>query len=384
MLRRRDDHPQGNQRGVTDMTGKNRDRDRAAGMTPSTSDFWTNRPTVVGLFDHQTEAEAAITALKAAGFPERDIGVAMRDRSSQGELAEGTGTQAAEGAASGAVGGGVLGGVIGLLGGLGALAIPGLGPIFAAGWLGSTLAGAGIGAAAGGIIGGLVGLGVPEDEARHFEEGVKEGRVLVTVKAEDRAAEAADILTRHGADLGPAVGTEADSATTGRTARSITAPADAGQERLQLREEELEVGKDRVQAGEVRLRKEVVTEQRQVDVPVTREEVVIERHAVSGDAERVAAGDLAEGEEIRVPIMEEEVRVEKRPVVKEEVTLGKRKVTETERVNETLRREEARVETEGDAAVQYRGERSGRSGGAERRRRRDPAYAGPERRLAVR
>jgi uncharacterized protein (TIGR02271 family) len=122
-----------------------------------------------------------------------------------------------------------------------------------------------------------------------------------------------------------------------------------------------------------------------VDVPVTREEVVIERHAVSGDAERVAAaGDLAEGEEIRVPIMEEEVRVEKRPVVKEEVTLGKRQVTETERVNETLRREEARVETEGDASVQYRGERGGRSGAAERRRRRDPAYAGPERRLAAR
>jgi stress response protein YsnF len=114
---------------------------------------------------------------------------------------------------------------------------------------------------------------------------------------------------------------------------------------------------------------------------------VIERHPVSGDAERAAtAGDLADGEEIRVPIMEEEVRVEKRPVVKEEVTLGKRKVTETERVDETVRREEARVETEGDAAVQFRGERerSGRYSGGERRRRRDPTYAGPERRLAAR
>jgi uncharacterized protein (TIGR02271 family) len=347
-------------------------------------DPWTNRSTVVGLFDHQTQAEAAIQALKAAGFPERDIGVAMRDRTSQGELAEGTGTQAAEGAAGGAMGGGVVGGVIGLLGGLGALAIPGLGPIFAAGWLGSTLAGAGIGAAAGGIIGGLVGLGIPENEARHFEEGVKEGRVLVTVKAEGRAAEAAEILRRHDADLGPAF--ETGSAGVSRSASSTADLADTDQERLQLREEELEVGKERVKAGEVRLRKEVVTEQQQIDVPVTREEVVIERHPVSGDAARTAAGDLAEGEEIRVPIMEEEVRVEKRPVVKEEVTLGKRKVTETQQVNETLRREEAKVETEGDAAVQYRGERERgeRYGGTERRRRRDPAYAGPERRLAVR
>ncbi len=356
------------------MTTRNQDRE------------WANRSTVVGLFDRQTQAEAAINALKAAGFPERDIGVAMRDRTSQGELAEGTGTQAAEGAATGAVSGGVVGGVVGLLGGLGALAIPGLGPIFAAGWLGSTLAGAGIGAAAGGIIGGLVGLGVPENEARHFEQGVKEGRVLVTVKAEGRAAEAAEILRRHDADLGP--GFTADASTTGaRSGRSRADVAGTDQERLELREEELEVGKERVKAGEVRLRKEVVTEQRQVDVPVTREEVVIERHPVSGDAGRAAAaGDLAEGEEIRVPIMEEEVRVEKRPVVKEEVTLGKRKVTETERVNESVRREEARVETEGDADVQYRGERerSERYGGSERRRRRDPAYAGPERRLAVR
>jgi uncharacterized protein (TIGR02271 family) len=368
------------------MTAKKRDRDLGLRSNPAASDPWADRNTVVGLFDHQTEAEAAINALKAAGYPERDIGVAMRDRASQGELAEGTGTQAAEGAASGAVGGGVVGGVIGLLGGLGALVIPGLGPIFAAGWLGSTLAGAGIGAAAGGIIGGLVGLGVPEDEARHFEQGVKEGRVLVTVKAEGRAAEAAEILRRHGADLGPAFGADVASAGTGRSRGSTAEVTGAGQERLQLREEELEVGKERVQAGEVRLRKEVVTEQRQVDVPVTREEVVIERHPVSGDAARTTAGDLAEGEEIRVPIMEEEVRVEKRPVVKEEVTLGKRQVTETERVDETLRREEARIETEGDAAVQFRGERerSGRYGGTDRRRQRDPAYAGPERRLATR
>jgi uncharacterized protein (TIGR02271 family) len=297
--------------------------------------------------------------------------VAMRDRSAQGELIEDTGTQAAEGATAGAVGGGVVGGAIGLLGGLGALAIPGLGPIFAAGWLGSTLAGAGIGAAAGGIIGGLVGLGVPENEARHFEEGIKAGGILVTVRAEGRFQEAADLLRRHGADLGP-----------GFTAATGAAETDHDRESMRLREEELDIEKQRVQAGEVRLRKEVVTEQRQVDVPVTREEVVLERHPASGGA----TGDIAEGEEIRVPIMEEEVRVEKRPVVKEEVSLGKRRITGTERVDESLRREEARIETEGDATVRQRGERerAGRYGGTERRRRPDPAYAGPERRLVAR
>jgi uncharacterized protein (TIGR02271 family) len=358
------------------MTSKNRNQEPAASSRAAQNDPWAGRSAVVGLFDRQTDAEAAIKALKAAGFRDEDIGVAMRDRSAQGELIEDTGTQAAEGATTGAVGGGVVGGAIGLLGGLGALAIPGLGPIFAAGWLGSTLAGAGIGAAAGGIIGGLVGLGVPENEARHFEEGIKTGGILVTVRAEGRFQEAADLLRRHGADLGPGF-----TAATGAAAET-----DHDRESMRLRQEELDIEKQRVQAGEVRLRKEVVTEQRQVDVPVTREEVVLERHPVSGEAARAAAGDIAEGEQIRVPIMEEEVRVEKRPVVKEEVSLGKRRVTGTERVDESLRREEARIETEGDATVRQRSERerAGRYGGTERRRRPDPAYAGPERRLVAR
>jgi uncharacterized protein (TIGR02271 family) len=339
---------------------------------------------VVGLFRNQVDAEHAIGRLKQSGFSENQIGVALKDRKRQEELIEGTGTQAAEGAAAGALGGGVLGGVIGLLAGVGALAIPGVGPIIAGGTLASTLAGAGIGAATGGLIGALAGMGVPEEDARHFDQGFQAGGTLVTVDAGSRAAEARDCLYESGADLG-ALGRGMATAGSSTSGGSMRGSAEDST-RLELREEELRAEKERVQTGEVRLRKEVVTEQRQVDVPVTREEVVIERHSVSGDERAAAPGDLAEGEEIRVPIMEEEVRVEKRPVVKEEVRLGKRQVTETERVNETVRREEARVETEGDADVQYRGdrERSGRYGGSERRRRLDPAYAGPERRLAVR
>ena len=159
-----------------------------------------------------------------------------------------------------------------------------------------------------------------------------------------------------------------------------TATEDA--KHLELREEQLDIEKDRVQAGEVRLRKEVVTEQRNVEVPVTREEVVIERHAASGER---GEGPIGEGEEVRIPLMEEEVRVEKTPVVREEVSLRKRQVEDTERVSETVRREEARIESEGDANVS---EQTGQTAeywrGNERRYHDDESYSGPDRRLVTR
>jgi heat induced stress protein YflT len=158
--------------------------------------------TVVGLFHNQTDAEQAIQRLKQEGFSENQIGVAIKDWGRQEELIEGTGTQAAEGAATGAISGGVLGGVIGLLAGVGALAIPGIGPIIAGGTLASTLAGAGIGAAAGGLLGALVGMGVPEEDAEHFDQGFRAGGTLVTVTAGARAEDARNCLYEQGADLG--------------------------------------------------------------------------------------------------------------------------------------------------------------------------------------
>jgi uncharacterized protein (TIGR02271 family) len=150
--------------------------------------------------------------------------------------------------------------------------------------------------------------------------------------------------------------------------------------RLELREEQLDVQKDVVQAGEVRVRKEVISEERTIDVPVEREEVVIERHPVSG---RQADAGVGTNEEIRIPVSEEQVRVEKTPVVKEEVTLGKRRVQDTERVRDTVRREEARIEETGDAGLGMDGDVADESWrGSERRYRRDPQYAGPERRMA--
>jgi hypothetical protein len=170
-----------------------------------------DRRVVGALFRDRASAETAIGELKSAGFAPEEIGVAMRDRTAQGELIEETGTAAAASATTGALGGGLLGGLVGFLVGVGALAIPGIGPVVAGGVLASTfgvaggtaLAGAGIGAAAGGLVGALVGLGIPEEEARHFERGIRAGGTLVTVHAAGRVADALSILERNGGDTGP-------------------------------------------------------------------------------------------------------------------------------------------------------------------------------------
>ena len=159
----------------------------------------TTGRTVVGLFSHRSAAEAAVRELRSAGFAEDRIGVAMQERVEQGDLLEEAGNASAEGAAKGAVSGGLVGGLVGLLG---SLLIPGLGPVLAGGVLGSTLAGVGIGAATGGILGALMGLGVPEEDAKHFDRGFREGGTLVTVDAGPRTPDALAILSRHDVDLG--------------------------------------------------------------------------------------------------------------------------------------------------------------------------------------
>jgi uncharacterized protein (TIGR02271 family) len=153
------------------------------------------------------------------------------------------------------------------------------------------------------------------------------------------------------------------------------------QEQIELREEELRAEKQRVEAGEVRLRKEVVKEEKTIEVPVTHEEVVVEKHSVTG--RRPADGEIGEDEEIRIPVMEEEVRVEKTPVVREEVSLKKRQVQSTEQVSDTVKREEAWVDSTGDAHVQMRSG-GGSWQGKERRRHTGREYQGRDRRVASR
>lgn len=149
------------------------------------------------------------------------------------------------------------------------------------------------------------------------------------------------------------------------------------QESIELREEELRVQKERVEAGEVRLRKEVVKENKTVDVPVTHEEVIVEKRPVAG--RRPASGKIGDDEEVRIPVMKEQVEVEKTPVVREEVSLKKQQVQDNRQVSETVKREEAWVDTSGTAEVRTGG-RSWK--GPERRRRNDTSYSGRDRRMA--
>lgn len=148
------------------------------------------------------------------------------------------------------------------------------------------------------------------------------------------------------------------------------------EQRIELREEELRAEKERVEAGEVRLRKEVVEETKSIQVPVTREEVVVEKHSVSG--RRLADGSIGDDEEISIPVMEEQVHVEKTPVVREEVNLRKQQVRETRQVSDTVKREEAWVDSTDDAKVRIR---DGAWEGRERRIRSNSSYGGPERRV---
>lgn len=188
--------------------------------------------TVVGLFGHRARAEAAIRDLHAAGFPPDRIGVAMQERVEQGDLLEGAGGEAAEGAAKGAVSGGLLGGLLGLLG---SLLIPGVGPVVVGGILASTLTGAGLGAATGGLLGVLVSLGVPDEDARHFDSGLRSGGTLVTVDAGARTPEALAILQRHEVDFGPSGSLRFDgldwSARDNSTPAAAAPSAYAGEER---------------------------------------------------------------------------------------------------------------------------------------------------------
>jgi hypothetical protein len=167
---------------------------------------------VVGLFPDPDSAERGVRALNSAGFGRDVIGIAMRQRTAEGELVRDPGSsRAAQGAVAGAVSGGILGGVVGLLVGVGALVIPGIGPIVAGGALaaalgvagGTAMAGAGIGAASGGLVGTLIGMGIPEQEARRFGRGFEQGGALITVRAGGRAPEALMLLRENGADVGP-------------------------------------------------------------------------------------------------------------------------------------------------------------------------------------
>jgi uncharacterized protein (TIGR02271 family) len=196
--------------------------------------------------------------------------------------------------------------------------------------------------------------GTTMDHSRYF--GQRYGRagegIIVMVKAAGRREEAETILEANGADLGASNTRQATSyPETGDAAyadRSSSTTNVQSPRRIQLYGEVLRVHRDRVERGEVRLRKETVTETQNIQVPVTREELVVERVPVTGEQAAPGATVGSDSEEIRIPLSEEQVRIEKEPVVREQVEVGKRQVTNTENREETVRREELRVDGDED------------------------------------
>jgi hypothetical protein len=157
---------------------------------------------VFGIFRDRAHVEQGVDALVNAGYRSEDISVLLPENVGTKDFAAEKHTKAPEGTATGAGTGAVVGGTLGLLAGIGALAIPGLGPFIAAGPIMGALAGVGTGGVVGGIIGALVGMGIPEYEAKRYEGMIKEGKILLSVHCDnsDWVKRAKDILERIGAE----------------------------------------------------------------------------------------------------------------------------------------------------------------------------------------
>jgi Protein of unknown function (DUF3341) len=156
---------------------------------------------VFGIYTDTADVDGAVEALQAAGFSNNDVSALFPDKEGTRDFAHEKNTKAPEGATTGAGTGALLGGSLGWLAGIGALAIPGLGPFIAAGPIMAALAGAGVGGAVGGLTGALIGMGIPEYEAKRYEGRVKDGGILLSVHSDtsDEIKKAKEILAHTGA-----------------------------------------------------------------------------------------------------------------------------------------------------------------------------------------
>ena len=155
---------------------------------------------VIGIVETRGQAEAIIQRLRGAGFLSDDISALLPDNGGTKAFAHEQHTKAPEGATLGVGAGGALGGTLGLLAGVGALGIPGLGPLIAAGPIMAALSGAAAGGAVGGVAGALVGMGIPEFEAKRYEGRLRAGNILISVHTEDDEEQrvAAEIFKQAG------------------------------------------------------------------------------------------------------------------------------------------------------------------------------------------
>jgi uncharacterized protein (TIGR02271 family) len=328
--------------------------------------------TVIGLMENRREAEQVVLELVDGGFDRQDIGL----MSNQGQFESDPGTHAGEAGSSqtgsaalkGAGAGAALGGLAGVLVGLGALAIPGIGPVIAAGPLAAGLAGAGIGAVAGGLVGALTNMGVPEEEARYYAEGVRRGGTLVTVNCPDGASteRAASIMRRHGAvDINERAEQWKQQGWSGYS-DSQFADRETGEVQgvLPVVDEELQVGKREVSRGGVRVSTDVAETPVEETVRLREERARVERRPTNRPANE---DDLQlQNQAFEVRESAEEPVVGKRAVVTEEVLIGK----ETEEHDETIRDSVRHT----DVNVQHTD--------AQRSPTQRSTYRGPERRLS--
>jgi uncharacterized protein (TIGR02271 family) len=290
----------------------------------------TTTGTVVGYFTSESQAETAVSALKAAGFQSNQIGVALAGTDAH---TSGTTTASGLGHTAGEKTRSAWERFKGFFDG------SDIEPYADESTRGSNVsheitAGNEYEYGQEDFSHSLSGLDVPEERSRYFDHrfGSQGQGAVVTVSATGREAEAESILAQNGGDVG------ADT-----TGYDYSAPVAAeGQRRIQLLGEVLRVQKERISRGEVRIRKEIVTEQQTIQVPVTREELVIERIPVTGTT--TASGVIGQDSEIRIPLSEEVASADKQTVVREEVAVGKREVENVQTVGDAVRHEELEVE----------------------------------------
>jgi uncharacterized protein (TIGR02271 family) len=206
----------------------------------------------------------------------------------------------------------------------------------------------------------LIDMGVNPEEARIYQREYEAGHPLVSVEGRGDMQDVVELLASQGAHgPGERAGQSAyyapsDVSSTGAAASRVTGGPSKEQEesqKIRLHAERLRASKQPETTGEVNVRKEVVTEQQTLEVPVTREEVVVERRSLAEDAAEAEATPIGEGETLRIPVREERVNVTKEPVTTGEVEISKREYQEKRQFSDTVRHEEARIEKEGDIPI---------------------------------
>lgn len=326
--------------------------------------------TVIAVYETLQIARDVVSDLVDAGFDRNEISLVASDSRNEYTRYVGDDTQGEEMASSAGTGAGigaVVGGIGGLLVGLGALAIPGIGPVIAAGPLAATLAGAGIGAAAGGILGALTELGVPEDDANAYAESIRRGNVLVAARvSDDRVNEATRIMEREGmfdlnhntqqwrnsgwsrfdASAAPYVG-ERTGFADGRDYSGTTHETHEGERTIPVIEEEIAVGKRQVQGGGVRVTSHVHETPVEEDVRLREERVTVERRPVDREVDPSRL-DAFKEDTIEMTESREEAVVAKDARIVEEVVVRKDVDERVETVRDTVRRTDVDVERLGD------------------------------------